>query len=293
MRRPGCRPTLRLIAVCLPALVALTAATSSGAAAPVPYFRHALVVVFENEERSAIVGNPAAPTFAALAKRYATLTAYTAVAHPSLPNYLALVSGSTHGISSDCTSCRVHARDLADTLERAGLTWKTYAEGLPRAGFAGPSFGLYAKKHDPFLYFADIAANPVRRAHVVPFARLRHDLGVGQLPRFALVIPDLCHDMHDCPVAAGDRWLRQEIVPLLTAPQLADSVVFVVFDEGTTDAGGGGHVAALALGPLVRPGARFDQPTSHYGLLRTLEDAWRLPRLGSSAHAQPITGVWR
>lgn len=293
MRRPGHQPTRRLITACMLALVALTAATSSGAAPAVPYFRHALVVVFENEERSAIVGNPAAPTFAALAKRYATLTAYTAVAHPSLPNYLALVSGSTHGIISDCTSCGVRARNLADTLEQAGLTWKTYAEGLPQAGFTGPSFGLYAKKHDPFLYFADIADNSRRRGRVVPLAQLRHDLAVGRLPRFALVIPNLCHDMHDCPVATGDRWLRQNIVPLLTTPQLADSVVFVLFDEGTTDAGGGGHVAALALGPIVRPGSHFNQSISHYGLLRTLEDAWRLPRLGRSAHAQPITGIWR
>jgi hypothetical protein len=259
----------------------------------VPAFRHALVVVFENKERGEIVGNPAAPTFALLARRYATLSAYRAVAHPSLPNYLALVSGSTHGIHSDCSSCLVRAPSLADTLEGAGLSWKTYAEGLPRPGFTGASAGLYAKKHDPFLYFADIADNPSRRARVVPLGQLRRDLAAGRLPRFALLIPNLCHDMHDCPVATGDRWLRDTIVPLLRAPQLAGSVVFVVFDEGATDTGGGGRVAALALGPLVRPGAHDNRPTSHYGLLRTLEDAWRLPPLGHSAQAQPITGIWR
>jgi acid phosphatase len=99
--------------------------------------------------------------------------------------------------------------------------------------------------------------------------------------------------MHDCPVSIGDRWLRENIVPLLRRPQLADSVVFVVFDEGSTDTGGGGRVAALALGPLVRPGAHFLRPTGHYGLLRTIEDAWGLPRLGKSAQAKPITGIWR
>jgi hypothetical protein len=82
-------------------------------------------------------------------------------------------------------------------------------------------------------------------------------------------------------------------VPLLDDPQLAGNVVFVVFDEGTTDAGGGGQVDALALGPLVRPGSRYSGPTGHYGLLRTLKDAWRLPPLGNSAHARPITGIWR
>ena len=100
-------------------ILALAPAASSSHAA-IPSFRHVLVVVFENKERGEIVGNPAAPTFDALARRYALLSNYDAVAHPSLPNYLALVSGSTHGIHSDCTSCVVHARSLADTLTNAG-----------------------------------------------------------------------------------------------------------------------------------------------------------------------------
>ncbi len=99
--------------------------------------------------------------------------------------------------------------------------------------------------------------------------------------------------MHDCDVATGDDWLRTQIVPLLGKPALRGSVVFVVFDEGTTSTGGGGNVLALALGPLVRRGAVSAQPTTHYGLLRTIEDAWHLPRLGLSAKARPITGIWR
>ena len=97
-----------------------------------------------------------------------------------MPNYLALVSGSTHGITSDCTDCVVHARSLADTLEAAGKTWKTYAEDLPRPGFTGASAGKYAKKHDPFLYFRDVADSRSRRDHVVPFTQLGRDLpGAG------------------------------------------------------------------------------------------------------------------
>jgi acid phosphatase len=275
-------------------LLALVSLASGATGSPrIPRFRHVLVVVFENHERSEIVGSPDAPTFSALARRYASLTAYDPVAHPSLPNYLALVSGSTQGITSDCTSCVVDGPSLADELEHAGLTWKTYAEGLPAPGFTGASAGLYAKRHDPFLYFRDVAARPARRDRIVPFTRLRSDLASGRLPDYALVVPNLCDDMHDCSVARGDRWLRTNIVPLLARPQLRSSVVFVVFDEGTTDAGGGGHVDALALGPLVRRGGRFALPTSHYGLLRTIEDAWGLLRLGQSARARPITGIWR
>jgi hypothetical protein len=281
---------------CAALVVALACAVPVAAAAArpaVPRFAHVLVVVFENKERSEIAGSSAAPTFALLSRRYATLTHYEAVAHPSLPNYLALVSGSTHGISDDCTRCVVHGRSLADTLAAAGRTWKTYAEDLPSPGFTGASSDDYAKKHDPFVYFANVLARPGWLARVVPFAQLGPDARGGRLPDFSLVVPNLCDDMHDCPVATGDRWLRRNILPLLSSPALAGGVVFVVFDEGATDAGGGGQVEALVAGPLVRPGARFTRPASHYGLLRTIEQAWGLPLLGCSAAAAPITGIWR
>jgi phosphatidylinositol-3-phosphatase len=258
----------------------------------VPDFTHVVVVVFENHEASQVAG-AAAPTFTALGRRYARLTRYDAVAHPSLPNYLALVSGSTQGITSDCTDCIVNARSLADTLAAAGKTWKTYAEDLPAPGFTGAFAGRYAKKHDPFLYFRDVTDSPARRDRVVPFTRLSGDVAAGQLPDFSLLVPNLCDDMHDCSVATGDAWLKTHVVPLLRSPELRGGVVFVVFDEGTTDAGGGGHVEALALGPTVRPGSVFARGTNHYGLLRTIEDAWGLPRLGLSRKGTPIGGIWR
>jgi hypothetical protein len=274
---------------------------TAGATAPntvprsvrVPDFTHIVLVVFENHEATSIVGKPDAPTFNALGRRYARLADYGAVAHPSLPNYLALVSGSTQGISSDCTACVVESRSLADTLAAVGKTWKTYAEGLPYAGFTGGSAGQYAKKHDPFLYFHDVVDSRARRDRVVPFPQLGRDLARRELPDFSLVIPDLCHDMHDCSVPTGDAWLRAHVRPLLGSPALRGGVVFVVFDEGTSDIGGGGRVDALALGPTVRRGATFGRATNHYGLLRTIEDAWGLPRLGLSRTATPIGGIWR
>jgi membrane-associated protease RseP (regulator of RpoE activity) len=116
------------------------------------------------------------------------------------------------------------------------------------------------------------------------------DVRAGTFPDFALVVPDLCHSMHDCSVAVGDRWLRSTLPPLLKLP---DSVVFVVFDEGSSNVRGGGHVPALALGTAVRPATRFTRVTGDYGLLRTIEAAWSLPLLGRSATTRPITGIWR
>jgi phospholipase C len=260
------------------------------AAGGVPPLRHVVVIVFENKERESVLGSPDAPTFNRLAQQFATLNRYYGVAHPSLPNYLALVSGSTHGIRSDCTSCLVGGRSLAGTLAAAHRTWKTYAEGLPRPGFTGPFAGTYAKKHNPFLYFREVVDRPAWRARVVPLTALRADLQRNRLPDFALVVPDLCHSMHDCPIRAGDRWLAPVIAPLLRLPATA---VFVVFDEGTTNARGGGHTFALAVGTAVRPGSRDDAVTGHCGLLRTIEDGWALPRLGCSARAAPISRIWR
>jgi acid phosphatase len=99
--------------------------------------------------------------------------------------------------------------------------------------------------------------------------------------------------MHDCSVATGDAWLKAHDKPLLRSPQLRGGVVFVVFDEGTSNRGGGGHIDALALGPTVRRGSRFAQATNHYGLLRTIEDAWGLPRLGLSRFGTPIGRIWK
>jgi len=271
----------------LPAAVAaalLAVGAGAGAAPrPVPPFRHAVVIVFENKPRRAVLGNRAAPAFNASAQGGAVLAGYRGVTHPSLPNYLALVSGSTHGIRSDCTSCVVKGPSLADTLEAKGLTWTTYAEGLPRAGWTGPRLGRYAKKHVPFLYFNSVLAKAGRRGNVVPLKQF----SARRLPDFALVVPDLCHDMHDCSVAVGDAWLKRFAPPLL---RVAGTVVFVVFDEAYA---AGNGVPALALGPLVRPGSRFAAPMTHYGLLRTIEEGLGLPRLGRSAQARPVTGIWK
>jgi hypothetical protein len=243
------------------------------APAPPPKLDHVVVVVFENKERNAVLGSGAAPAFDALAHEYADLTQYYALTHPSLPNYLALVSGSTHGIRDDCTTCRVSGRTIGDELTVAGRSWAAYAEGDPTS----PRF---AKRHVPFLYFAR------DRAHVRPLTAL----DPKRLPAFAFVTPDLCHDMHDCPVATGDRWLANFVKPLLRVPRTA---VFVVFDEGTTARGGGGHVAAIAAGTAVRRHVAYGIRAGHYELLRTIEDALGVPPLGESRRARPLTGIWR
>jgi phospholipase C len=280
---------LRTLKLAVAVAIVLLLPGAAAARTNVPSFTHIVVIVFENKESSSVLGRSDAPTFNGMASRYASLTSYYGVTHPSLPNYVALVGGSTFGIHSDCTSCTIDARNLADTLQARHKTWKLYAEGLPRAGFTGAYAGRYAKKHDPFVYFRDVYTSKRRLQRVVPLTQLRLDVKAGRLPDFALVVPDLCHSMHDCSVSTGDTWLKSQLPRLLVLP---NTVVFVVFDEGSTDDHGGGHVPALVVGTAVRGGSRSTAVTNHYGLLRTIEDAWGLPLLGRSARATPITGIW-
>jgi phosphatidylinositol-3-phosphatase len=254
------------------AVVAVAAACGSSASTALPVqtrpspkahvsggVDHVAVIAMENHEYSSIIGSRSAPYINGLARRYALAQNMYAVSHPSLPNYLALTGGSTFGISNDCTGCEVHASSLADQLGRAGISWKAYMEGLPRPCFTGASAGDYAKKHDPFVYFASVVRAPSLCDRVVPFDRLATDQRGGALPQFVWITPNLCHDMHDCSVATGDRFLSRVVPPLLQAlgPR---GVLFLTWDEGSSDSSccrlaGGGHVVTIVAGAEARRGA--------------------------------------
>jgi hypothetical protein len=241
--------------------------------------------VLENHSYEEIVGNRRASYLDSLARRGLLLTNYFAVAHPSLPNYLALVGGSTFGISSDCTRCSVSGPSLADQLEATHHTWKGYMESMPTPCFGGALAGRYAKKHNPFAYFTDLTGDRARcRVHVQPLSAMEADLRSGGLPDFSLVIPNLCHDMHDCSVAQGDAWLRSFLPPVIR--QVASGVVVVTFDED--DGSSGNHVPTLVVGPGVESGGRSAVRYDHYSLLRTIEALFGLPPLRRAAGARPI-----
>ena len=240
----------------------------------------------ENKESGEVLGSRSAPYLNGLAHRYATATAFYGIRHPSLPNYLALTGGSTFGIKSDCTSCHAAGTNLVDQLEAAGVPWRAYMEGMPRACFNGGSSGDYAKKHDPFMYYDDVRTRPARCANVVPGSQLPADLASG-LPSFVWITPNLCHDMHDCSVRTGDRYLAGLVPKLL--PQLGPrGALMVLWDEGSSDRGccrlaHGGRIPAVFAGPAVRRGVTVRAPLDHYSALRAIEDAFGAPHLGGAA----------
>jgi hypothetical protein len=247
---------------------------------------HVAIIVMENKEAPDVLG--ARDSYlGGLARRYAVATRSYGVTHPSLPNYLALTSGSTQGITSDCTSCEVDAPNLVDQLQAAHLSWKAYLEDLPSPCYLGAAHDGYAKKHNPFAYYRDVVDSPRRCRRMVPFTQLAGDLRAGTLPTFVWISPNLCDDTHDCPVDTGDRFLRRTVPALLRAVGPHGYVV-ITWDEGATsdgccDGAAGGRIATVVAGPAVRRGAQLRSPVDHYGTLRTIEDSLGLPHLGHAA----------
>jgi hypothetical protein len=248
---------------------------------------HVVEIVMENAEYGEVIGSAAAPYVNALARRYALATDSFAIAHPSLPNYLALTSGSTQGISSDCTGCSVSAPNIVDQLEASGVSWGAYLEDVPTPCFRGAGSGGYAKKHNPFIYYDDIASSPARCRKLVGFGQLAAGLRSGRLPTYVWITPNLCDDGHDCGVRAGDRFLART-VPALLRELGPHGLLVLTWDEGVSDRGccgvaHGGQVATILAGPDVPPGARERRPLDHYGVLATIERALGLPPLAGAA----------
>ena len=247
----------------------------------VPAFDHVFVIVMENHSYSQIIGNTSqAPYINQLASQYGLATNYFAVTHPSLPNYLALIGGSTFGITSDCANCFVNAPNLAaDRISPSGRSWKGYMESTPSPCFVGDS-GLYVQKHNPFIYFDTVRTNPTQCANIVPFAELGVDLTTtATTPGFVWITPNLCSDMHDCSISTGDTWLKNNVVPILNSPAYTNqnSVMFIVWDEDNGSQGN--QVANLVISKSVPAGFRSNVAYTHYSLLRTIEDAWGLAPL--------------
>ena len=239
-----------------PAFGQRSAASPSAPATAMPRLDHVFVILMENKSADEIYGAPSAPYINRLIDRYAYAADYSAITHPSLPNYIALTSGSTQGITDDRSppgaGYAVDVPNLADSLEAAGSGWKAYAEAIPAPGYAENS-GRFVTKHVPFLYYTDILRDTSRRtSHIVRFTDLQNDLRRSSTtPAFAFITPDMCSDMHDCPVSEGDAWLSRTVPMILESEafRAGPSLLAVTWDEGE---GSDNHVATILAGPSVR-----------------------------------------
>lgn len=295
MLRETLLATALLLSAATPALAAdnmVPVASSQVAAATagaVPQFAHIVTIVMENHGEAGIMSSSNAPYINSLASTYTYFDNYSAVSHPSLPNYLALTGGDTFGITSDCTRCFISSTNLGDSLAASGISGSAYMESMPSSCFQGNS-GQYVQKHDPWMYFDSVRTNSDKCSSVVPFTQLAVDLTSNHLPAYVWITPNACNDMHDCSVAAGDRWLASTVPQLLNSPAFTqqNSLLALVWDED--DGGSGNRVPLILAGPNVKRGYVSHVPANHYSLLRTVEAAWGLPTLtANDAAAQPLT----
>ncbi len=275
----------------------------------VPRYAHIFVIVDENKSYERILNGQDAPTIAALAKQYGTATQFSAETHPSEPNYVAIVGGSTFGIADDAPFSSpghtIDAPNLSTQLEASQLTWKGYYESLPAPGSLAISSGLYASKHSGFLNFRSVQQDPNRSRHLVDFVQMEKDLRSGNIPNFALIVPNLCNDMHgaiggspfDCwttraLIRRGDseiKTLAGEIMASAAWTSGENAAIVITFDEGAGTGAGGGRIPTIVLTNHGPRHVTDPAPYTHYSLLRTIEDAFGIHAY--LAHANDATVV--
>jgi phosphatidylinositol-3-phosphatase len=244
------------------------------------------LVIFENESYGDVIGNSQAPYINGLAKKWANMTDSHAIAHPSEPNYLALFSGSTQGVTGDNCPVTFATGNLGSELLKAGLTFTGYAEAMPHDGFTGcmahpdklPSGWLYMRKHVPWPDFPKLT----RKVSIV------YHKPLSQPPSdFVWITPNMCNDMHDCSIATGDKWASKNLPKLIAWDAADHGVLILTFDEN--DGSSGNQIPTILAGN-VNPG-QYGQDINHYSVLRTVENIFGLRALGYSASAEPLDGV--
>jgi phosphatidylinositol-3-phosphatase len=268
--------------------------TATDTDTPSPAYSKVMVIVLENHSRSDALDGM--PYLRSQAERYGVSTRSYAVTHPSLPNYLAIAGGSTFGVRDDKSPAAhpLTGRSIFGQVLAAGGTAKTYAEAMPRNCETNAD-GRYAVKHNPWAYFADAEERAACRRFNVPSGTpergaLHDDVIAGGLPTFSLLIPDLCHDAHDCSLQAADGWLRSWLTALVAGPDFAADrlLVVVTFDEDDHDAGN--HILTVFVHPALRHATisvRFDQYAVS-GLVSRLVGA---PPLHEAASATDLTAA--
>ena len=253
---------------------------------------HIFIIMDENKAASSIIGNSQAPYINNLITKYGIATNYSAITHPSLPNYLAITSGSTDGITTDCNpplaGCVVNVNNIATQVQASGRSWKEYAQSMPSACYIQNS-GSYATKHNPFIYYQSIIGNAnLCDADVVPYAQLKSDLkSVSSTPNFAFITPNLCDDMHNCSIATGDTWLANNVPMILNSPafRAQPSLLIITWDEGDAASN---VVATIFAGSAARHQYQSNSRFNHYSILHTIEYVWGLKALTPNVENAPL-----
>jgi acid phosphatase len=238
-------------------------------------------VVEENHSADQVIGRTDAPFLNALAGSGLNFTDMHAETHPSEPNYLALLSGSTQGLTDDSCPHTYAADNLVKQLLSHGLSFAGYSESLPSAGYTGCTAYPYARKHVPWVDFSSAPSAVNQPLTAMP-------ANYNRLPTVSFVIPNLLNDMHDGSVARGDTWLRRHLGGYASWSRTHRSLLLVTWDEDDdTDSN---HIATIAVGSGIEP-ATWSHPANHYTLLATIEHSFGLPAVGKAQRAGDLPPI--
>jgi phosphatidylinositol-3-phosphatase len=231
----------------------------------------------ENKSYSKVMRSHHAPYIHALATDCGLATNYRAVAHPSLPNYIALTSGSTQGVTDDGDP-PAHQLTAPSIFSQLGGDWRSLAESMP-SPCQRQNSATYAARHNPAAYYTRLRRSCAARD--VPLAD-PPDLSA----RLTFITPNRCNDMHDCGITRGDRWLAAWMPRIFRSPEYRSGRTAVVLTWDEDDGQSGNHVLTLVMSPRIRPGTRSPARFDHYSLLRTTEELLGVPaRLGGARSA--------
>lgn len=266
------------------------------------HFDHVVMVVMANQGASQPLSDA---NIASIVKQAAWFSNYHAVSHPSLPNSLALVGGSTYGVTRDRIDTSIKRLSIINRLEQKGLTWKAYAEDYqgsclkpdadksvtPKPSVAASS----TMRRVPFLSFAAVQNSPVRCGRVVNASEFMTDARAGKLPNYSFYSPNIAGVGAHTPAERSALWLKQFVGSLQgTGAMNQRTLLMIVWDEGKGDDMRSNRALAMLLGPMVTRG-RYSARLTHYSLLRTIEDNFGLlPVADGDATASPVPEeVWR
>jgi hypothetical protein len=268
------------------------------------------IIVMENHNWSDIFNNPSAPyinqTLLSQAS-YALQYFNPPGNHPSEPNYLWLEAGTSLGIDNDDPPVNNHqssTEHLVTYLEKAGITWKAYQEGISGKVCPLKSTGLYAPKHNPMVFFDDVTDNNNPNstyciAHERPFTELQSDLTNGSVAQYNFITPNLCDDMHNTDGCAtldsvknGDTWLSEQVPMILASNAYQQGgVIFITWDESEN----GDHpVGMIVLSPFAKGGGYSNSiHYTHSSTLRTIEEIFNIPQLlGDASKATDLSDLF-
>ena len=275
------------------AIAVLLVCAFASAFAAVPQANPVVVIVLENHSYSSVIGNSSMPYLNSLANTYGLATQSYANAHPSIGNYFMLTTGQIITTNDSFTGTITNDNIVRHFLTK-GVTWKSYAEGLPYAGYTGGNTGTYVKRHNPFAYFSDVA-NSSLKYNIVPFSQFAGDVANNRLPEFSFIAPDICDDAHNCALGTADSWLKSKIAPLLASSAFKQNGLLVItFDESfTTDtAHGGGHIATIVISPKAKKAYKSGNLYQHQSVLKTVMKSLGLTTYPGAAATASDMGIF-